>query len=101
MSGFQQQLQYFLETLTRPEGVLGFLGIIMVCVGHFASKSLKWWVMAIILWLASLAFQINVGEAHPVVLAPPLETIQLNSRPLCLALIATLIAPLIASSRGW
>jgi hypothetical protein len=101
MSLFQQQLEYFFDTMTRPEGVIGLLVMISILIAHFASKELKWWIMALVLWLSSLAFQINVGEAQPVPLAPPLQQIRVNARPLCLAMTFTLLIPTFMAARGW
>jgi hypothetical protein len=101
MTVFQQQLQFFYENLTSRDGIIGVIIILMLIVGHFAFKDLKWWIMPLILWCATLSFQVDIGETRAVILAPPLEQLQLNARPLCLALIFTLLVPTFLASRGW
>ena len=101
MSLFQLQLEYVLDTLTRPEGVIGLLVVLSILIAHFASKELKWWIMALVLWLSSLAFQFDIGDVHPVVLAQPLQMFRVNARPLCLAMDFTLLIPTFMAARGW
>src|SRR5438046_2932432 len=101
MSLFQQQFEYVLDTLTRPEGVIGLLVVLSILIAHFASKELKWWILALVLWLSSLAFQFDIGDVHPIPLAPPLQIIRVNARPLCLAMNFTLLIPTFMAARGW
>src|SRR4051794_14473984 len=100
MNVFQQQLEFFQETLTRPEGLLMvFLAVLMV-IGLFISKALKWWVLAFAIWFSTFSYLVT--DQHRLVsLVQPLETVRMHGRPLSIIFLAALLIPALISARGW
>jgi hypothetical protein len=97
MNSLQVQIQNFVDALVQPVGLIGLCLFIFVIVGLLAFPHLKWWILAFLMFVASLAYS-GVGGLH---LLQPLDTFRLYSRPIVTLMLAVLLIPLFRSGRGW
>jgi cobalamin synthase len=61
-SGFDAQLHAFRDSLTGPEGVIGLVLLVLLLVGVFTSRRIKWGVVAVMLWMSTFSFFLFSSE---------------------------------------
>lgn len=92
-------LNQLIQGLTSPAGLLAIAAFIALCVGLVMFPGLRWVVVTLTLYSATLAP--NEAEWHDNTLAWPLEPLRWISRQLTIALLVVLIIPTVTSVRGW
>ncbi len=97
MNSLQVQIQNFVDALLQPVGLIGLCVLLFVIVALLAFPHLKWWILAFLTFVSSLAYS-GVGGLH---LLQPLDTFRLFSRPIVTLLLVVLLIPLFRSGRGW
>src|SRR5438034_3754994 len=104
-SGFQSQFRAFLDMMSRPEGIVVLVVLLVLMVAVAASRHAKWVVLALLLWVPTMSFTVNANdpwaERRLVPLLPPFDQMRAQGRPICAALLLMLLVPTILSSRGW
>jgi hypothetical protein len=100
-NALQSQIRAFMSLLLTPMGILGLFLMLVLLVAMMVSPRTKWFALMLMLWTATLSFQVRVGSSVPVTLAFPLDVLQMQSRPICTALLICLLLPALTSSRGW
>jgi len=98
---FTSELNYALNTLTSPVGVVAVLIFLVFLVLSLLNPWVKWVAITLIIWISSVAFFIDARQQLPVPLAFPLQSIAAQGRPLTTGLLLLLVPAALFAPRGW
>src|SRR5215469_1502352 len=97
--GFTSEMNYALQTLTSPVGAVAVFVFLILLIFVLMNAQAKWWVIALTIWLSSVAFFIKDHRVTP--LAVPLQSIVNQGRSLTSAMLILLLPTALLASRGW
>ena len=97
MNYFTYQIDNLLTLLGTPEGILALLGLVFLAVLLLAKQGAKWFVLGILLMVATFGFNPYTGKN----LITPLQQIRAHSRAIGVAMLLLLLIPTIRAPAGW